>query len=295
MGKKSSKTETTVEPPKWVKPIVTGAANQISGVVGANQGNLESIASGIQGRLPQLGEMAFGTQPVSYGIDYAKEVLGGKYLDSNPYLDSIVRRGEEDAANRVNSTFSLAGRTGSGGHAESLARGVATAGNALRYGNFAQERANQQQAAGMMPALTAGQYMGITPYLAAGELAGRLPYAGIGNLGAIGGLLGGYGNTTGKQPGGWGSDLLNAGASIASAAIMASDRSLKTDIEEVGEWDDRGDGLKRYRFRYRNDPDFILREGVMADEVERLRPWAYVPNFANGKPGVNYARLGAFG
>lgn len=83
--------------------------------------------------------------------------------------------------------------------------------------------------------------------------------------------------------------------SLATAAAMASARELKTDIQEIGAWDDRGDGLKKYRFRYKSDPNKTMIEGVMADEVLKLRPWAYVPNFTReGKPGVNYAALGAF-
>lgn len=76
------------------------------------------------------------------------------------------------------------------------------------------------------------------------------------------------------------------------AMFAMSDRRSKTKIERIGEWDDRGDGLGRYRFAYKNAPEIIL-EGVMADEVKELRPAAYIPNFRGDYAGVNYAALEA--
>ena len=70
-----------------------------------------------------------------------------------------------------------------------------------------------------------------------------------------------------------------------------SDRRLKRNIERIGEWDDKGDGLGRYRFSYVFDPTNTLVEGVMADEVRDLRPEAYIPNFRGEYAGVNYGAL----
>lgn len=287
MGKKSSKTKTEVKLPAWAQNLATGAGNQILGTVSGNQGNLNAIAGGIRGALPQLQSMALGTQPVQSGIDYANDVLGGKYLNSNPYMDDIVHQGEQDAANAVNSAFSMAGRTGGGAHQESLARGVAQAGNTVRYGNYAQERNNQQQAAGMLPAMNAAQYTGISPWLAAAQSAAGLPYTGIGNLGAIGGLYGGSGTTTGTQPGGWGTALLSAGAQ--ALPFIFSDRRLKRDIKLIRR---ARDGLGVWEFSYNFDPTRTIYEGVMADEVKELRPEALGPE-RSGYMTVNYAALGS--
>lgn len=57
------------------------------------------------------------------------------------------------------------------------------------------------------------------------------------------------------------------GAYATYAALAASDRRLKTDIELMGMLNN---GLPFYRFRYIGDPE--LRIGVMADEVEALYP-----------------------
>jgi hypothetical protein len=113
----------------------------------------------------------------------------------------------------------------------------------------------------------------------------------------MGGLWAGQGTTTGTQPGGWGTALLGAlagagGALLGNPAVMQSDRRLKADIVEMGDWDNRGDGLKRYSYRYKWEKPGTRHEGVMADEVKALRPWAYVKGFVQGEyDGVNYAAL----
>lgn len=75
---------------------------------------------------------------------------------------------------------------------------------------------------------------------------------------------------------------------LAQIGMMAaSDRRLKTKIEKVGEFKD---GLGIYTFEYRKEPGQTYR-GVMADEVQRLRPQAYIPNFDGDYAGVNYGAL----
>jgi hypothetical protein len=204
--------------------------------------------------------------------------------------DAMVRQGEQDAGNAVNSAFSLAGRTGGGNNQQALARGVAQAGDAIRFGQYNQERANQQQAAGMLPGLTAAQFAGVPAYLGAAQEAGTLPLAGLGPLAGMGSLWAGQGTTTSAQPGGWGTALLGGLSNMFSfAPISLSDRRLKTKIVKVGE---AKDGLGIYEWNWKADPGGPRARGVIADEVKALRPQAYVPNFRGEYAGVNYAALG---
>lgn len=55
---------------------------------------------------------------------------------------------------------------------------------------------------------------------------------------------------------------------LGSAAIMASDRRLKTDIEKVEE----RPGPDVYDYRYKTDPKGTKRRGYMAQEVQKTRP-----------------------
>jgi hypothetical protein len=145
-------------------------------------------------------------------------------------------------------------------------------------------------AAGLLPGINASRFAGVTPALAATQLAGQLPYYGIQNLGQIGGLYSGYGTSTGKQPGGWGSDLLSAGVAALPFIPGISDRRLKTNIKKLGE---AKDGLGIYEWNWKAAPNGEPVRGVIADEVEKLRPWAFVPNFVGEYAGVNYAALGS--
>lgn len=76
---------------------------------------------------------------------------------------------------------------------------------------------------------------------------------------------------------------------LGGAGLMAlalSDRRTKTDIEAIGP---AGDGMTFYRFRYRTDPPGTVRQGLMADEVKRVRPDAVVRH-PSGFDLVNYDR-----
>jgi len=80
-----------------------------------------------------------------------------------------------------------------------------------------------------------------------------------------------------------------------AAQLKGSDRRMKRDVDLI---ETLPDGLNIYTFRYRDDlPDELAayvcpgqHVGVMADEVERLRPWALGPTIA-GYQTVNYGAL----
>lgn len=290
MGKKSSKTETSTDAPTWAKNFIKPAASSILNTVSGNQGNLDEQASQLRGFLPGLGEQAFGANPALQGaMDYASDAIGGKYLDQqNPYLQGMIDQTSDSVMNRVNN---LAGRSGASlgtQHFGIAAKELANSENNLRYGNYAQERQLQQGAAGLIPSLNQSQYAGVMPYLAAQQTAAGLPYTGIQNLGQIGGLVGNYGTQTSTQPGGWGNALLGAASNMFSfSPISLSEPAAKTNIELLRR---DPDGLGWYKFAYKRSPDVML-EGVMADEVEALRPWALGPRLGNGWRTVNYAKL----
>lgn len=272
MGKKSSKTKTTNEPPKWATPYLQGAMGTVSNTVNANQGNLDQLASGISGQLPQLQQMAFGQNPgLQAATGYATDVLGGKYLDQgNPYMQGMIDQTAGDVTDRVNAMAAKSGASLGTQHFGTMTKELANAENALRYGNYGMERQMQGQAAGMMPSLNQSQYAGVMPWLAAAQTAGQLPYTGIQNLGQLGQLAGGYGTQSGTQPGGWGNQLLSAGM-MAASLFGASDRRLKDNVKKVGQ---EMDGLDIYEWEYK--PGLGLPEGrfvgPMAQDVAALRP-----------------------
>lgn len=83
-----------------------------------------------------------------------------------------------------------------------------------------------------------------------------------------------------RKAGLWGS-IIGAGGSLAPMMMM-SDKRLKKDIKPVG---------KLYEYHYKDDPKGApKRVGVMAQEVEKIRPDAVVTR-NDGMKGVNYGSL----
>lgn len=118
----------------------------------------------------------------------------------------------------------------------------------------------------------------------------------IGNGLNAGQLISGTGGVANSQSSGTGTSTGTSSSkggiggtigSLAQAAALASDPRLKTEVVKLGEYDD---GLGWYEFEYKNDPGKKHR-GVMADEVERLRPWALGPKLEGGYLTVYYSKL----
>lgn len=284
MGKKS---KSTTGPSKFAQPYISNAANAVQGAYQDNAGAISDIASQIQGYLPDLGARAFGDNPlVSSAQNYAQGVVGGDYLNGNPYLEQMIANTNNSVGDAVNAKIGTRGGAGGSAQAAILARELAKAETGLRYNDYSSERDRMQQAAGMAPSLAAAEYAGIAPYLAAAGAGAEIPFTGVNALASgITGLLGNSTTTTSKQ--GLGGALLQ-GLGAAAGAYAASDRRLKRFISKVGEL---ADGLGVYRWTYVWGGE--RQTGVMADEVAELRPWALGPEI-EGYATVNYAQLPEF-
>lgn len=216
MGISSSKS--TVSPSGFSKPFISGAANNLQSTVAANAPQLAQNAGLINDRLPGLADRAFGEDPnIGAAQGYNKDVLGGKYLTGNPYLDQMIGQTNNSVVDRINSIFGQAGRTGGGQHEGVLGRELANSESRLRYSDYDAERARMGQAAGQTPGLTAASFAGIEPFLAATTSGSSLPYLGANTLAqGIQGLVGPYATT--KTSPGLGQMLLAAAQSAAQAA-----------------------------------------------------------------------------
>lgn len=285
MGLSKSKTKTVQKNDPWApaQPYILKGLEQSGRVFDSQQGQLEDYA---KAQRDAYGRISAGAERgILRSQDLNNKTLGGNFLTGNPYLDKILDQSRMATTDAVNGQFESSGRYGGGMHAAILAREIAKQEDQARYANYATERQNQIHAMD-----TAQQLMGGSQSLL--NNAAELPWIGVGALnGNVRQASNGYGTSTSTQTStpSWGQMLASAAASAAQA-YAASDRRLKTRIEEIGLWDGK-DGLKKYRFAYKHSPDVLI-EGVMADEVKELRPEAYVPNFNNsGFAGVNYGAL----
>lgn len=216
MGKKTTNTTSTSQPPSWAVPIIQGGAQSLSNTYNQNQGSLQSLASGLTGSvLPGLQQQMQQTQQqLQPGFGYVNSTLNPNFLkNGQAQAQALGNFAGQQAANQINSSFSSAGRTGGGNNVTDTARGVTQAELAPMLQNLQYNEGIQNQAASLLPGFTNASYAGYTPLLAGTQLAGQLPYYGSSTIGSIGSLLGNYGTQTSQQPGGWGNDILNAGIS----------------------------------------------------------------------------------
>lgn len=263
---------------KWAKPFAIAGANEAQSVYGANKEGLGQITGQVQSLMPDLmTKYQEGNPMLNAAQGYGQSVLGGQYLNGNPHLQGMIDSTAEDVTGRVNSNFGSRGTFGAASHGAALAKNLAEAENAMRFGNYSQERAMQQGAMQSAPQMAAADYLGITPLLSTAQLGAELPYTGLNNYSsALGQLM----NGSSQKQGSLGSIMQGVGA--AGSAIAMSDRRLKENIEKVGEL---ADGLGVYRWNYIWGPERF--EGVMADEVAELRPWALGP-IIGGYASVDY-------
>ena len=217
---------TNSDPWAGQQPYLLNAFSEANRLYGANR---QAVPFSPQTNLSQqlTENRALGGSPLTQGANQlTQDTMGGKYLEGNPYIDKMAQQAGADAAGQINSTFSRFNRTGSPGHSEAMARGVASATIPLRAQQYDNERGRQMQASLFAPQLANQDYIdasmigGIGAQKEAKAAEQRdMPYQNLGNyLGMIQGNYGGQSQQTtpmytNRVAGGLGGAL--GGASIA--------------------------------------------------------------------------------
>lgn len=264
---------------KWATPLAKNAAGTVQNVFSNEQPYIERTASAVKSTIPTLTENFNSWQPITaQSRGYYGDVLGGKYLDpsNNPGLSSILERTRRDVTGGVNSQFAGAGRYGSAAHTDVLSRNLAESEGAILADQYNRERAMMDAAAAAGPQ---AQAQSLAELLQSAGVSVELPFAGTNALSNSLAAL--FSGGTQKGPG-IGGQLIGAIGQVGAGAAQAgafSDRRLKENIEKVGEFDD---GLGIYHWNYTFDPE-TRHEGVMADEIEKFRPWALGPTICGFK------------
>lgn len=257
LSSKTVKTQNTetVGPSAYSQPYIDAAAATLRPAYDQSMSVMNKF-------LPQLDNVA----------SYYGDVMGGKFLNGNPFLDSVVNASNADITDSVNATFMP--RFGSGYHAKALAKQLGDNEARLRYGDYATERGYMNNAAAQMP--------GVAATATALPMVPSQAYAD-----SVNSLLGKYmtSNSSGtqKQSGGLLGSILGSALSLGAAAI--SDARAKEGISRVGQTDG---GLPVYTFRYKGDPQIHM--GVMAQDVAQLQPDALGPE-VGGYMSVNYEEV----
>lgn len=116
-GNQPSTTTTSTEPPAFIQPFLQDAAKQSQTLYrqGPSQYYPGSTVVPFSGQTEQaLGNIENRAQAGSPVNDaaagYTEDVLNGKYLNNNPYLDATFNRGADAVQNRLSSQFAGSGR-----------------------------------------------------------------------------------------------------------------------------------------------------------------------------------------
>lgn len=167
-GSKSTSTQTSQQQStsgsgqQWANPYANAGVQEILDVYNKNKDNLAQqgaqankllgqFTSNYQGAQNQAQSAQAGYQAALGGganaASYYNDVLNGKYLNSNPYLQAAINATNQDVSNAVNSQFEQAGRYGSGAYTGELAKQLANADNAIRYSDYNNQMGRMDTAA----------------------------------------------------------------------------------------------------------------------------------------------------
>lgn len=253
---------------------------------------------------PYSGQMVAGYDPMRAQADAGTQAAYGNAMDMagqgqatlsaamDPNARSagwnrVVQNTVNSIMPGINSSFAGSGMTGSGLHAQNLAKGLSAGIADVENQAWQQGQNRALQAAGMLPQMAGMQFGAADALRAAGadrqqqsqqeisanvlqdqqaktaELSAIQDY-----LALVSGLGGQFGSQTSTQRQSTG--LMGMlGFGLQAAPLLFSDRRLKEDIQKVGKTDD---GLPVYTYRYKGDPTVHM--GVMAQEVQKKKPEA---------------------
>lgn len=158
-----------------------------------------------------------GSQTMKNAEGFTNDVMGGKYLNSDPYQDSVFQNIQSKVMPAVNANFMGSGRYGSGLHGDTMTRALTESYAPYASQQYQSGLDRMGQAASMAPTFAANDYTDLGALEAIGQQKQQLgqrelddavgrwdyyqrqPYDKLGNfLNHIGGNYGG--TVVGKQP-----------------------------------------------------------------------------------------------
>ena len=272
MGLSSSSSKTT---PVYSKEL-TGAAGNITSAYNAQAPKITSVTDQLGAQAPGLIQRYQQGDPnVNAASGFNIDALGGKYLNSNPFLEGQIGRANNDIRNQAEAAGGKSGNYGdSSALADITSRNIAHNEADMRGSayNSGLDLMNRQSA--ISPLLSASRYQPLDQLSGIAEAQNLPVQSAVGAGAGIGGLLGQYSNVKNKPN--MGEMYLKAAAAAAQAAA-ACDVRLKTDIRHVGA---THEGLPLYSFRYHGDDE--PRIGPMAQEVAVMQPENLGPETHDG-------------
>lgn len=193
----SSKTQKTT--PVYGQQL-EGAANNVTGAYNAAAPKITAISDAMGGLVPGLiDRYTNGDANINAAKAYNADVLGGRYLNGNPFLEDIVSRTGNDVRNQTTAALGTRGLTGGSAFGDIVSRNVGNSAATLRFNDYNTERSRMDGAVGAAAGLAGASEIPLASLQAILE-AQKAPVSTAAGAGsAVGGLLGQYTNTQQKS------------------------------------------------------------------------------------------------
>ena len=129
---------------------MNSAMNNLAGSTGSN--DWMNQAAGMFNQMGQQGTQNYqdilnASKSPWANEQYLTDTASGKMLAGNPYVEDIVKKGQDEAGTGVNQMFAAGGRYGGGANQGTLADSYQNVGNQFRGAQYDAERNRQLQAA----------------------------------------------------------------------------------------------------------------------------------------------------
>lgn len=154
----------TQEPPAYVVPYLQGAAQQSQALYnrGPNQyyegQTVTPFSAETEQALSGTAARATNGSPITDNAQtYTADVLGGKYLNSNPYIDETFNRAAQGTRSQLDSQYARSGRNINAGEA-ARADQLNNLATQIYGGNYASERAMQNSTLGQANSIANQDY-----------------------------------------------------------------------------------------------------------------------------------------
>ena len=182
---------TTQDIPAWLKEYITFGLDEAKDLYNTKgpeyypgQTYIDPSQSTLDALTMAENRAMTGNPLVGQAQGQMTDVIGGKYLQNNPYFNDIMASAGrqatkefQDALKTVGSTSALSGRYGSGSMNElqsrasqTLAQTLADKAGELSYTNYAQERARQDAAVANAPQMAMADYADAEKLLQSGQI-----------------------------------------------------------------------------------------------------------------------------
>lgn len=194
------------------KPIfeteIKNAAGQVTNAYNQQAPKITGITDQLGTLVPQLMDsFTTGDRNVNMARDYNADVLSGKYLGANPYIDGVIESTGNDVRNQATASLGTRGLVGGSAQSDIVSRNVGNMAGQMRLADYNTERGRMDGAVGSAAGLSAASQIPLASLMSILQAQGMPVQTAAGAGSAVGGLLGPYMNQTTKENQGLGGGL----------------------------------------------------------------------------------------